>query len=102
MSSTLPPLVQACSGALASATANTVSYPFDLVATKVQTSRSKQQSHGEYISQREMNTNPWLRIKGCPTNLEARLRDPRNFRALQRPGDGYWSHHPLQVRQNYA
>lgn len=41
MSSNLPPVVQAVSGALASTTANAISYPFDLVATKVQTSRLK-------------------------------------------------------------
>ncbi|KIJ51355.1 hypothetical protein M422DRAFT_776629 [Sphaerobolus stellatus SS14] len=46
MTSTLPPLVQATSGALAGAAANGFSYPLDLVATKVQTSRSKRQSHG--------------------------------------------------------
>ncbi|KAI0733745.1 mitochondrial carrier [Fomitopsis betulina] len=39
MSSALPPLVQACSGALASASANAISYPLDLVATRVQTTR---------------------------------------------------------------
>ena len=38
MTSALPPLVQACSGALGSATANAVSYPLDLVATKLQIS----------------------------------------------------------------
>lgn len=37
MTSSLPPLIQACSGALASASANAISYPLDLVATKVQT-----------------------------------------------------------------
>ncbi|KAH9949234.1 mitochondrial carrier [Amylocystis lapponica] len=41
MSSSLPPLVQACSGALASASANTISYPLDLVTTKLQTTRSR-------------------------------------------------------------
>ena len=40
MTSALPPLVQACSGALASASANAISYPLDLVATRVQTTRN--------------------------------------------------------------
>ncbi|KAH9915881.1 mitochondrial carrier domain-containing protein [Fomitopsis serialis] len=39
MTSALPPLVQACSGALASASANAISYPLDLVATRAQTTR---------------------------------------------------------------
>ncbi len=41
MTSALPPLVQACSGALGSAAANAVSYPLDLVATKLQTTTSR-------------------------------------------------------------
>ncbi|KAH9925952.1 mitochondrial carrier [Epithele typhae] len=41
MTSALPPLVQACSGALASAAANTISYPLDLVATRLQTSNTR-------------------------------------------------------------
>ncbi|KAI0710308.1 mitochondrial carrier [Cerioporus squamosus] len=41
MTSALPPLVQACSGALGSAVANAVSYPLDLVATKLQTTTSR-------------------------------------------------------------
>ncbi|KZT72453.1 mitochondrial carrier [Daedalea quercina L-15889] len=40
MTSALPPLVQACSGALASSSANAISYPLDLVATRVQTTRN--------------------------------------------------------------
>jgi len=40
MTSTLPPLVQAVSGAVGSATANAVSYPLDLVATRLQTTTS--------------------------------------------------------------
>ncbi|KAI0628360.1 mitochondrial carrier domain-containing protein [Trametes polyzona] len=48
MTSSLPPLVQAWSGALGSATANAISYPLDLVATKLQTtsSRKLQGVHG--------------------------------------------------------
>lgn len=41
MTSTLPPLVQAFSGAVGSATANAVSYPLDLVTTRLQTTKSK-------------------------------------------------------------
>ncbi|KAI0740655.1 mitochondrial carrier [Earliella scabrosa] len=41
MTSALPPLVQACSGALGSAAANAVSYPLDLVATKLQITTSR-------------------------------------------------------------
>ncbi len=41
MTSSLPPLAQAWSGALGSATANSISYPLDLVATKLQTARSR-------------------------------------------------------------
>lgn len=41
MTSALPPLVQACSGAFGSAAANAVSYPLDLVATKLQTTNSR-------------------------------------------------------------
>ncbi|TFK87039.1 mitochondrial carrier [Polyporus arcularius HHB13444] len=41
MTSALPPLVQACSGALGSAAAHAVSYPLDLVATKLQTTTSR-------------------------------------------------------------
>ncbi|KAH9856752.1 mitochondrial carrier domain-containing protein [Lenzites betulinus] len=37
MTSSLPPLAQALSGAVGSATANSLSYPLDLVATKLQT-----------------------------------------------------------------
>ncbi|KAI0827670.1 mitochondrial carrier [Trametes gibbosa] len=37
MTSSLPPLVQALSGAVGSATANSLTYPLDLVATKLQT-----------------------------------------------------------------
>ncbi|TFK50816.1 mitochondrial carrier [Heliocybe sulcata] len=40
MTSTLPPLVQAFSGAAGSATANAITYPLDLVTTRVQTSHS--------------------------------------------------------------
>ncbi|KAK7057709.1 mitochondrial carrier domain-containing protein [Favolaschia claudopus] len=36
MTSTLPPLVQAFSGAIGSATANTLTYPLDLVTTRLQ------------------------------------------------------------------
>jgi hypothetical protein len=41
MTSTLPPLVQAFSGAIGSAAANSLVYPLDLVTTRLQTSRSK-------------------------------------------------------------
>ncbi|KAI0644918.1 mitochondrial carrier [Trametes meyenii] len=41
MTSSLPPLAQAWSGALGSAAANSISYPLDLVATKLQTTTSK-------------------------------------------------------------
>ncbi|KAJ3551618.1 hypothetical protein NM688_g4600 [Phlebia brevispora] len=41
MTSTLPPLVQAFSGAIGSATANAIAYPLDLVATRLQTTSSK-------------------------------------------------------------
>ena len=41
MTSALPPLAQACSGALGSAAANAISYPLDLVATKLQTTSSR-------------------------------------------------------------
>ncbi|EJD08098.1 mitochondrial carrier [Fomitiporia mediterranea MF3/22] len=40
MTSTLPPLVQACSGAIGSAAANASSYPLDLVCTRLQTADS--------------------------------------------------------------
>ncbi|GBE84129.1 mitochondrial carrier [Sparassis crispa] len=40
MASSLPPLLQACSGSLASASANVISYPLDLIATKLQISES--------------------------------------------------------------
>ncbi|KAF7979009.1 hypothetical protein HWV62_43973 [Athelia sp. TMB] len=40
MTSTLPPLVQAFSGAFGSAAANAASYPLDLVTTRLQTTRS--------------------------------------------------------------
>lgn len=38
MTSTLPPLVQAVAGAIGSASANTLTYPLDLVTTRVQLS----------------------------------------------------------------
>ncbi|KAI1785290.1 mitochondrial carrier [Ganoderma leucocontextum] len=41
MTSALPPLAQACSGALGSAAANAISYPLSLVATKLQTTSSR-------------------------------------------------------------
>lgn len=41
MTSTLPPLVQAFSGAIGSAAANAASYPLDLVTTRLQTTKSK-------------------------------------------------------------
>ncbi|ETW74755.1 mitochondrial carrier protein [Heterobasidion irregulare TC 32-1] len=41
MTSTLPPIVQAFSGAIGSATANAISYPLDLVTTRLQTTKSK-------------------------------------------------------------
>ncbi|KAJ8454241.1 hypothetical protein ONZ51_g13143 [Trametes cubensis] len=41
MTSSLPPLAQAVSGALGSAAANSISYPLDLVATKLQTTASR-------------------------------------------------------------
>ncbi|KAH9833506.1 mitochondrial carrier [Rhodofomes roseus] len=40
MTSARPPIVQAFSGALASASANAITYPLDLVATRVQTTRN--------------------------------------------------------------
>lgn len=36
MTSTLPPLIQACSGAIGSASANALTYPLDLVTTRLQ------------------------------------------------------------------
>lgn len=41
MTSTLPPLIQAISGSVGSATANAVTYPLDLVATRLQTTSSR-------------------------------------------------------------
>lgn len=41
MTSTLPPLVQAFSGALGSAASNASAYPLDLVCTRLQTSNSR-------------------------------------------------------------
>ncbi|KAI0060613.1 mitochondrial carrier [Artomyces pyxidatus] len=41
MTSTLPPLVQAFSGALGSAAANAVAYPLDLVTTRLQTTKHR-------------------------------------------------------------
>lgn len=41
MTSTLPPLVQAVSGAVGSAAANAIVYPLDLVSTRLQTTSSK-------------------------------------------------------------
>ncbi|KAL7277568.1 hypothetical protein ACG7TL_008493 [Trametes sanguinea] len=41
MTSSLPPLAQAVSGALGSAAANAISYPLDLAATKLQTTSSR-------------------------------------------------------------
>ena len=41
MTSTLPPFVQASSGALGAASANTLSYPLDVITTRVQTGQSK-------------------------------------------------------------
>ncbi|KAJ2980632.1 hypothetical protein NUW54_g6401 [Trametes sanguinea] len=41
MTSSLPPLAQALSGALGSAAANSISYPLDLAATKLQTTTSR-------------------------------------------------------------
>lgn len=48
MTSTLPPFVQAVSGAFGSAVANASSYPLDLVCTRVQTSEKKEKQ-GESI-----------------------------------------------------
>lgn len=42
MTSTLPPLAQALSGALGSAFANVASYPLDLAATKLQNTAPKE------------------------------------------------------------
>jgi solute carrier family 25 (peroxisomal adenine nucleotide transporter), member 17 len=41
MTSTLPPLIQAFSGSIGSATANAIIYPLDLVATRLQTTSSR-------------------------------------------------------------
>lgn len=41
MTSTLPPLIQAFSGAIGSASAGAIAYPLDLVATRIQTTSSK-------------------------------------------------------------
>lgn len=47
MTSALPPLLQAFSGALGSAAANTLTYPLDLVATRVQIQKpSRKRSSG--------------------------------------------------------
>ncbi|KZT22520.1 mitochondrial carrier [Neolentinus lepideus HHB14362 ss-1] len=46
MTSTLPPIVQAFSGAAGSATANAITYPLDLVTTRVQTSHSAKGATG--------------------------------------------------------
>ncbi|EPQ55335.1 mitochondrial carrier [Gloeophyllum trabeum ATCC 11539] len=48
MTSTLPPLVQAFSGAAGSATANAITYPLDLVTTRVQTSPSAKGVSGAF------------------------------------------------------
>ena len=44
MTSALPPLIQAFSGALGSASANAVFYPLDLAATKLQISTQRRAS----------------------------------------------------------
>ncbi|KAF9522311.1 mitochondrial carrier domain-containing protein [Crepidotus variabilis] len=49
MTSTLPPLVQAFSGALGSAAANTFTYPLDLVVTKLQLQDPKRKLKGDGI-----------------------------------------------------
>jgi solute carrier family 25 (peroxisomal adenine nucleotide transporter), member 17 len=41
MTSTLPPLIQAFSGSIGSATANAIIYPLDLIATRLQTTSSR-------------------------------------------------------------
>lgn len=41
MTSNLPPLVQAVSGAVGSAAANAIVYPLDLVSTRLQTTSSR-------------------------------------------------------------
>ena len=46
MTSTLPPLAQAISGAIGAAAANVGSYPFDLATTRIQTSNSKRRPKG--------------------------------------------------------
>ncbi|KAG5219808.1 oxidation resistance protein [Salix suchowensis] len=46
MTSTLPPLVQAVSGAIGSASANTLTYPFDLVTTRLQLEKGHRKETG--------------------------------------------------------
>ncbi|KZT41871.1 mitochondrial carrier [Sistotremastrum suecicum HHB10207 ss-3] len=46
MTSTLPPLIQAFSGAIGSATANATSYPLDLASTRLQIVRAKDRPQG--------------------------------------------------------
>ncbi|KAH8115270.1 mitochondrial carrier [Phellopilus nigrolimitatus] len=48
MTSTLPPVVQAFSGALGSAVANATSYPLDLVCTRLQTSAQGREEQGVF------------------------------------------------------
>ena len=56
MTSTLPPLVQAVSGSVGSAIANAVSYPLDLVCTRLQISEKKEKQ-GKCALQWRLTTN---------------------------------------------
>lgn len=75
MTSTLPPLIQAFSGAVGSAAANTLSYPLDLVSTRLQTTSSRK-LRGLYpriASQEDRSQSMFLRIPGNTTHPKARF-----------------------------
>lgn len=76
MTSTLPPLIQAFSGAIGSASANSLVYPLDLVTTRLQTSRSKYSglSRAIYILHSIIDKHGWLALyDGLDTDTAATL-----------------------------
>ncbi|KAE9404742.1 mitochondrial carrier [Gymnopus androsaceus JB14] len=84
MTSTLPPLVQAISGAIGSASANTLTYPLDLVTTRVQLA-SPPRAQGSSSKGKERDLHPMSESK--PDKLQSErehgLKRPFIFNKLR-------------------
>ncbi|KAF5335841.1 hypothetical protein D9757_001079 [Collybiopsis confluens] len=88
MTSALPPLVQAVSGAIGSASANTLTYPLDLVTTRVQLASpewdGRSSGKGKEKEQEVSNTSSSSHLQDKAFKILARLKAIRILRSIIR------------------